>query len=368
MESDLMPKDAKIDLILHRDGAECMIHSARTDFNVALAPTTTKVSISPLEAARGRIEGSLNGGEKLRPSDLEEIGCALSEVLFAGTVRQLYDAAANGSSVQLSLCVTDPGLKGIPWEFLLWPDLNAAPHRSRSVCRLVTGTSSRPPPSLSLDGGVRIMLVVSQPSDQPAVEWIETKRTMETLIAATTPPVGFKAMEFKLCEASDTGSVRTEVQAFDPHVVHFIGHGAPNALVFTKHQTSKSHHLSAAQVHNVLSSRSTRLVVLSACDTANVGSDIKPLVPIAERMVQAGVPAVVANQMPISLRSIHSFCGSLYSELLKSGNIDWAVNAGRIAMGVAFDSLGVAAVEWGVPVLYRRSGCSQLFSVKAKKK
>lgn len=363
-----MPRDAKIDLILHRDGADCMIHSARTDFNVALAPATARVDIAPLAAARDRIEGSLKGGDKLKPADLEAIGYSLSQVLFAGAVRQLYDSAANGSAVQLSLCVTDPGLKGIPWEFLVWPDLNAAPHRSRSICRLVTATPSRPLPSLSLDDGVRIMLVVSQPSDQPTVEWIETKKTMETLIAATTPPVGTNAMQFELCEASDTGSVRAAVQTFDPHVVHFIGHGAPDALVFTKHRTNASHLLSAAQVHNVLSSKSTRLVVLSACDTANVGSDIKPLVPIAERMVQAGVPAVVANQMPISLRSIHSFCGSLYSELLKSGNIDWAVNAGRISMGVAFDNLGVAAVEWGVPALYRRPGCSQLFSVKAKKK
>ena len=363
-----MPKDTKIDLILHRDGADCMIHSARTDFNVALAAITAKVDIALLEAARNRIEGSLNGGDKLKPADLEAIGNSLSQVLFTGAVRQLYDSAAFNSAVQLSLCITDSRLKGIPWEFLVWPDLNAAPHRSRSVCRLVTATPSRPLPSLNLAEGVRIMLVVSQPSDQVAVEWVETKNMMETLIAATTPPAGAKAMRFELCEASDTASVRAVVQRSDPHIVHFIGHGAPDALVFTKHRTNASQHLSAAQVHNVLSSKSTRLVVLSACDTANVGSDIKPLVPIAERMVQAGVPAVVANQMPISLRSIHTFCGSLYGELLKSGNIDWAVNAGRIAMGVAFDNLGVAAVEWGVPVLYRRPGCSQLFRVKAENK
>ncbi len=345
-----------------------MIHSARTNFTVALAPITSKVAIAPLHAARDRIEGSLVGGEKLQPADLEAIGTALSEVLFAGPVRQLYDAAANGSAVQLSLCVSDPALKGIPWEFLMWPDLNAAPHRARSVCRLVTATHSRPLPNLNLDGGVRIMLVVSQPTDQAEVEWVETSKSLETLIAATTPEVGAKEMQFKICEAADTASVTAAVQNFDPHVVHFIGHGAPDALVFTKHLTNRSQHLSAAKVHSVLSSKSTRLVVLSACDTGNVGTAIQPLIPIAERLVQAGVPAVVANQMPISLRSIHTFCGSLYGELLKSGNIDWAVNAGRIAMGVAFDRSGVAAVEWGVPVLYRRPGCSQLFTVKARKK
>lgn len=291
----------------------------------------------------------------------------LSRVLFAGPVRQIYDAASHGSAVQLSLCITDPGLKSIPWEFLIWPDLKVAPHFARSICRLVTSTPSRPLQNLNLNGGIRIILVVSQPSDQPSVEWIETQNTMKTLIAATTPQLDAKAMEFMVCEASDSSRVREAVQAFDPHIVHFIGHGAPNALIFAKHGSQKSHPLSAAQVHNVLSSKSTRLVVLSACDTANVGSDIAPLIPIAERMVQAGVPAIVANQMPVSLRSIHSFCGALYGELLKSGNIDRAVNAGRIAMGVAFDNIGVAAVEWGVPVLYRRSGCGQLFTTRVKK-
>lgn len=360
-----MARDAKIDVIIHREGADAMVHSARTDNNVALAPGTGMENIAPLHEARTKIEASLTGGKKISPSELEAFGVQLAGVLFSGSVRQLYDAASNGRSVQLTLCSLDAGLKSIPWEYVVWPDLNAAPHHSRSICRLVTATQTKPIPNLKLDQGVRIMLVVSQPTDQPEVEWIETKKTMETMISANTPPAGAKAMQFRLCEASDAQSVRKEIQAFDPHIVHFIGHGAPNSLVFCRHLTNTSQNLSAGSVHSVLTSKSTRLVILSACDTANVGNDISPLISIAERLVQAGVPAVVANQMPISLRSIHTFCGALYGELLKSGNVDWAVNAGRIAMGVAFDNLGVAAVEWGVPVLYRRPSCSQLFTVGA---
>jgi len=357
-----MAKYAKIDLIIHRGDADCMIHSARTETNIALAPNTAHFNLAPLIDARAKIEASFKGGNKLAPTELNNIGEKIAEILFAGGVRQLYDGTANGTSVQLSLCACDAQLKAIPWEFVVWPDLKTAPHEKRSICRLVEGTTTKALPPLKLSSGIRIILVVSQPTDQPAVEWIETQKILDTQIAAYMPTVGAKKMQFLLCEASSPDTVRSEVRAFDPHIVHFIGHGQPNGLVFTKHQTQTSMPVSAHMVHAVLASQSTRLIILSACDTANVGNNITPLVSIAERVVRAGVPAVVANQMPISLRSIHTFCGALYGELLREGNIDWAVNAGRLAMGVAFDNYNIAAVEWGVPVLYRRPGCSQLFT------
>ncbi|AQS92439.1 hypothetical protein A0U94_14825 (plasmid) [Gluconobacter albidus] len=356
-----MANYAKIDMIIHREGADAMMHSARTDKNIAVAPNTAHVSLAPLIAVRSKILDSFKGGEKLTPAELTEIGEKIAEVLLAGSVRDLYNGTANGTSVQLSLCACDPELKAIPWEFVVWPDLKSAPHDKRSICRLVEGTTTKALPALKLDAGIRIMLVVSQPTDQPAVEWIETQKTLSAQIEVYTPAVVGEKMTFKVCEASAAAAVREEVQAFDPHIVHFIGHGRPEGLVFTKHKTTTSKLVGAGTVYSVLASKSTRLLILSACDTANVGSDIASLIPIAERVVQAGVPAVVANQMPISLRSIHTFCGALYGDLLRDGNIDWAVNVGRIAMGVAFDNHKVAAVEWGVPVLYRRPGCSQLF-------
>lgn len=357
-----MARSANIDVILHREGADCMVHSARTEKHIALAPNTAHVNLQPLVEGRDRITESLRGGPRLVPNDLRTIGDRLADVLFAGGVRQVYDGAANDGSLQLSLCACDPKLKSIPWEFVTWPDLKTAPHDKRSICRLVECTATKPLPPLKLEAGVRIMLVVSQPVDAPAVEWIETQRILETQIKANTPAIGAERMRFKLCETSSPPAVRREVQEFDPHIVHFIGHGTPNGLVFTRHQSDTSLEVPPATAYHALSSRSTRLMILSACDTANVGNDIAPLVPIAEQIVQAGIPAVVANQMPISLRSVHAFCGALYGELLRGGNIDWAVNVGRIAVGVAFASTQVAVVEWGVPVLYRRPGCSQLFA------
>jgi hypothetical protein len=339
-----------------------MIHSARTDFNVALAPNTACVDLAPLLATRARLEQTLTDARTITPEELEAYGKELAKVLFSGPVGQLYSKAANGSTVQISICAKDPLLKSIPWEFVHWPDVQSAPHQNRAVVRLVCDTMSKRLPLLKLNGQIRVLLAASAPTDHPEVDWLEAEAEMQRIFAARTPDTDAKRIQLQVIEAAVPEAVRKAVQDFDPHIVQFIGHGAPNGLLFLKHRSLASKLVPAGQLHNILASKSTRLVILSACDTADIGSDIAPLIPIAERLVQAGIPAVVANQMPISVRSVATFCGGLYSSLLDQGSIDWAVNNGRIAVGVAFADTNTATVEWGVPVLYRRPGCSQLFS------
>jgi hypothetical protein len=339
-----------------------MIHSARTNFNIALAPSTAGIDLTPLAATRGVLEKSLTDAKVVEPAELKEFGKELAKVLFSEPVLTLYNRAANGPRVQISICATDSALKAIPWEFVYWPDVQSAPHQNRSIVRLVCGTETKRLSPMKLDSGIRVLLAASAPTDQPQVDWVETEAEMRRIFAATTPSTDAKSIELELVEAASADGLRKAVQKFDPHIVHFIGHGDPGGLMLIKHGSTTGRVVPANVLHSVLASQSTRLVILSACDTANVGNEIAPLTPIAEQLVQAGVPAVVANQMPISLRSVATFCGGLYSALLDNGNIDWAVNNGRIAVGVAFSTNNAATVEWGVPVLYRRPGCSQVFT------
>jgi hypothetical protein len=71
---------------------------------------------------------------------------------------------------------------------------------------------------------------------------------------------------------------------------------------------------------------------------------------------------VVANQMPITVTAIADFSAGLYRSLLTEGNIDAAVNRGRIELVSALAAANTPAVEFGIPVLYRRAGCSQIFA------
>src|SRR6185503_1222718 len=85
---------------------------------------------------------------------------------------------------------------------------------------------------------------------------------------------------------------------------------------------------------------SCRLVILSACDTANQA----PINPVndtigtfAEQLVRNAIPAVIASQTVIDKRTIATFCEGLYPELVRSGSIDVAVAAGRCAVARELD-------------------------------
>lgn len=354
-------ESARIELVVHKVADE-MIHSARTDFNLAHANGTTKLELAELTMTRATVESTLRDLRSISIDDLEEYGKELAKTLLSGEVAQLYRRTASGRRVQLGICIDDPLLKQIPWEFLHWPDFNTAPHSQRCVARLVPGTDIAPLEPLELTTDGRVLLAVAAPSNLSQVDWVETEAEMKRIFSANTNDADRDGITFELVEAASAESLRRAVQDFDPHIVHFIGHGRPDALWFMKHRSASGHAVPANVLSNVLASDSTRLVILSACDTANVGTDIAPLVPLAERLVQAGIPAVIANQMPMSLRSIATFSTALYSGLLRDGDVDWAVNSGRIAVGVAYANSKSANVEWGVPVLYRRPGCSQLFA------
>ena len=72
-------------------------------------------------------------------------------------------------------------------------------------------------------------------------------------------------------------------------------------------------------------------------------------------LVQAGVPAVLASQLPISTTGATAFTRGFYRSLARYEAVPAAVNAGRRRMNDR---------EWFIPVLYLRSAddAGQLFN------
>ena len=98
----------------------------------------------------------------------------------------------------------------------------------------------------------------------------------------------------------------------------------------------------------MLTGRGIRLVVLSACETSK-GDTSQPFAAIAESLVRAGMPAVVANQLPLKNETVATFVGPFYSKLVLSGDIDQAMCEGRISLATELDNGNDATLEWGIP-------------------
>ena len=93
-----------------------------------------------------------------------------------------------------------------------------------------------------------------------------------------------------------------------------------------------------------------RCVVLQSCQSAApTPADGPPFVGIGPRLVQLGVPAVVAMQDFVAMEDARVFAATFYRSLVRDGVVDAAVNDGRNAI-----FLKSANDNFSIPVLFMR--------------
>ena len=105
-----------------------------------------------------------------------------------------------------------------------------------------------------------------------------------------------------------------------------------------------------------------RLVFLAACESARRGGDpaagtapTASFQGLAARLVQAGIPAVVAMQEQLEIDAAYKLTGEFYRRLfLEHGVVDRALNEARALL------YGQDEQDWGTPVLYMRLKTGQL--------
>jgi hypothetical protein len=155
------------------------------------------------------------------------------------------------------------------------------------------------------------------------------------------------------------------------HVLHFIGHGhfrrqsarGPGAAALYLERAEggweavRDGELTArlGSVRPV-----PRLVVLQACESAAAPRAARdsegPFVGLGPKLVQAGIPAVVAMRERVGMDVAQQFTNGFYRRLLEHGAVDRALNEAR---NLLFDQEGV---DWAIPVLFLHRGAGQLFA------
>jgi hypothetical protein len=302
------------------------------------------------------------GGDRPTTLELADIGTRLFDHVFKGDVLRLYNRVPAGP-VSIQITTNEPLVHRIPWEYLNPVDRQPVPHRERCVVRVLPLCApSDPEPQKALKK-LRVLLAVADPVDQQGVTW----KDVELSVSRAFELQAGNLASLKIVAAATRQSLLQALNAESYDVFHFLGHGivveGEGALALIDLATKKSDYLKASELANALCGQGLRLALLSACLTA-AGDFADDFGPIALALLKAGIPAVVANQTSIPTKSVAPFVTALYARLLKDGNIDAAVMAGRVALqlelrkGVPEDR---AIVEWGIPALYRLPGGAQLF-------
>ena len=355
-----------LDLFLLRStdpaNAVALVKSGR---HIAIEALNLTSEVREFAAMSTRVEEMSNGGARPTVAEIADMGTRLFDRIFTGRLRELYIGLPRRGTVSIQVVTDEEDMVRIPWEFLAPPDCKPIPHLNRCVVRVPAMHSSPEFATGRQRRALRVLLAVAEPPGPAAVGWEDIKADMLDVFEAFIEDVA----ELTVMHAASLPDLQKALTRKQYDVLHFLGHGmlvdGVGSLVLINPKTGKELPVSGEQFAGTVSNHGLRLCILSSCQSSDGRDKNSKFGTVANSLLTAGVPAVVANQATIRTDSVAPFVAALYQELIVSGNIDTAVTAGRIALNGELRSSipkDLEVVEWGIPTLYRLSGADQLFT------
>lgn len=314
--------------------------------------------------------------EKLDGAGLQSLGIQLGDLLFTAELRALLqrslDKLAADEGLRIRLRFDAQQLGYLPWEYAYLP---------------LPGTKQGDAGSagfLALDPRISI---VRQEVAPDTTARISTKDTGEIRFAAllaspTHSELGVLDLdkEAEVLESALEDIAEVETQVFQPgtvaqleqaltnrpQVFHYAGHGdygrsadgtESQGMLLLAAEDGSGKHFSIDKFGQNLRSHNVRLVVLSACETAQRDT-ANPWTAMAPALIRHGIPAVVGMQYKIRDDNAIAFARAFYRALARGRSIDEAMSDGRLAI---FNRADADDRDWGVPALYLQGRESVLF-------
>jgi len=309
-------------------------------------------------------------------------GAQVFEAVFgSGPARDAYTRArARGGPVEIVVRSGKAQHLGLPWELM------ADPERPTPIALDDQVVVSRSLPTAALGnvftvGGsrLRVLMVISRPSGtadvgyqmiaRPLLRRLEAVRGQVDLVVLRPPTL--EHLERTLEEAREAGEP-FQIVHFDGHGVFgqapggggggwpssvmFNGPGPQGMLAFEK-ATGGSDLVPAGRVAQVLKKAQVPVVVLNACQSAVLGSQLEAAV--ATRLLQEGAGAVVAMAYSVYAVAAAEFMTAFYERLFAGDLLSAAVSAGRQRLDrhpLRPSPKGLMRLaDWVVPVVYTRT-------------
>jgi hypothetical protein len=315
-----------------------------------------------------------------------EIGARLFDSAFGGEVGTLFarslDAATNAARpLRLQLQFDEAAeLAELPWEYLY----------SRALDRFIVLSSrtplvrylplAQPAPSLRVTPPLRLLVVIATPADLPHLqaeaEWSHLNQALSALVQEGSIVIErlagatLAALRERLAQRLGEPGV---------NILHFIGHGdfaAPNSggqssgqstdqgFLFFEDAEGQHDAVSAVQLATLLHDHTTlRLLFLNACYGAT-SQGKSGFAGVAQKVVQQGVPSVLAMQFAVSDAAAIALARDFYASLAAGMAVECALSEARKGIFSEGQDAGVENFEWGTPLLFSRSPDGFLFAIE----
>ena len=293
-----------------------------------------------------------------------DLGSALFDAVFVDDLRLAWTrsqdlARQHGDGLRLRLRLSEaPAIAGLPWELLHDRRSNTYLAQSERTPVVRYLEVSHPPRPLVVEGPLRVLVVISSPTDLPELDVEQEWRRVQDALAAR---VTAGRIHLDRLAVPTKQELRDWLRVNEVHILHFIGHGdfdeqLRDGVIYLTDRFGRSAKVSPSTLGPDLRDHdSLRLVVLNACHSARVDST-DPYSGMAQGLVQQDCAAVVAMQFPISDGAAVAFTGEFYRSLADGFPVDQAATSARKAM------LDEYATEWATPVVFLRSPDGQVFT------
>jgi hypothetical protein len=379
MAADMMPGGLAADLeigLYRRGEAEWTVE---TRFSAAERDTigTDILGAGPADLDLPRLRDLRHGG----PMRTKEYGEVLTAGLFSSAaVREEFakarTAAARGGTplrVRLLISPSAPELHPLRWETLLDPSDGSPLLTDSNVLfsRYLTTTDWRPV-RMRLRGELRALVVVANPRDlkdyldpgdlpeSPGRELApvdvegETKRARAALDPIRTD---FLTGSGRPTLSNLVGMLRDGYDVVYLVCHGFLVNGEPQLVL--EHEDGTAHVVHGRLLVQRLKELQhvPRLVMLASCQSASGDgagtADDGAVSAIGPQLVEIGVPAVLAMQGNVTMRTLEAFIPAFFRRLQQHGRIDQAMTEARAEVRDRSD--------WWVPALFMRLHSGRLW-------
>ncbi len=286
--------------------------------------------------------------------DAVSLGKKMKPLLFPGDVwskfRECRTAMRNqGKGLRVRLRIDPPELSSLPWEYVHDDTFDYLAHdKLTPIVRYPA--ESLPQEDLSAKFPIRILLATANPSDLTQLE-VDKE---EALVKQALEPLEATGLaEVTVIRKAQISDVRKELTDGKYHVFHFIGHGMienDEGALALENDEGKKRAVFASQLRAMLRNTGVRFIFLNSCETA-VSDTKDPISGVAQSLVRAGIPAVMAMQFEVPDKTSLLFSRQLYASLVLGKPLDQAVTEMRRAAYIDAEDM----VFWGIPVLFMRA-------------
>lgn len=358
---------------LHIEGSDEGYRARVSDSPAGAAVTRFALPFSELEFENfllrvGRPRRGIRRLESSQKRAVRSFGARLFDMVFGGDVgaclqRSLDQADREGVGLRIRLRLTDvPELAVLPWEYLYNAKLNrflSLSVKTPIVRYLELPESVKP---LAVRPPLKVLVMMADAKDHPSLdverEWAGLKGALAILEERGL-------VEIERLDAATLTLLLQHLRRREYHILHFIGHGGfderdQDGMLIMQSEQGHTRQVSGEglgiQLHDHIPP--LQLVVLNACEGARTAPS-DPFAGVAQKLVQQGVPAVIAMQFEITEQAATTFAGEFYSALADGYPVDAALAEARKAIFAQEND-----VEWGTPVLYMRSPDGRLFDIE----